>query len=91
MGCLHSSFGICSSFSVSSYMDCFSNAFSETSLYIFLEITELVSSNATCIDSSTTRVFLLKTRYALLVVEYPRKIASSALESNILKLSFPLL
>ena len=72
-------------------MDCFSKTFSETSSSTFLEITELVSSNATCTDSSTTRVLLLKTRYALLVIDYPRKIASSALESNLPKLSFSLL
>jgi len=46
--------------------------------------------NTTCIDSSTFKALLLKTLYVLLVSEYPKKIASSALESNFPKFSFPL-
>jgi len=41
-------------------------------------------------DSSTVRVYLLKTLYALLLDEYPSKIPSSAFASNLPSFSFPL-
>jgi len=62
---------------------------SNSSSYASFSIKELVSSNSTCTLSSTHKVLLLNTLYALLCEEYPRNIASSLLGSNFPKASFP--
>ena len=45
-----------------------------------------ISSKEIYVDSSSNKVLLLKTLYALLDNEYPKKIAPSTLDSNLPKL-----
>ena len=65
-----------------------------SSILLFFETSlkkgSLNSSNTTYTDSSTTKFRLLKTLNVLLIVEYPKQMASSDFESNFPRLSLPL-